>query len=74
MFKFAKERKATWKNFIKKGWTLKSQRDSHRHNIHPFKDGKITIPFHNSKNLPLSIERNVLKKAGLLKEDKKHVN
>lgn len=74
MFKFAKECKATWKNFVKKGLIVKSQRDSHRNYIHPFKDGKITIPFHNSKDLPLSIERNVLKKAGLLKEDKKHVN
>lgn len=69
-----KNAKQLEKILLRNGWIVKSQRDSHRNYIHPFKDGKITIPFHNSKDLPLSIEKNVLKKAGLLKEDKKHVN
>lgn len=66
-----KNAKQLEKILLKNGWIMKSQKGSHRHYIHPFKKGKISIPFHNSKDLPQFIEKNILKKAGLLKEDKK---
>ena len=50
---------------IKKGgWIFKSQEDSHRHYIHPFKKGKVTIPFH-SKDITKATEISVLKQASL---------
>lgn len=46
------------------GWRFKSQVGSHRHYIHPFKAGKVTIPFH-IKDLPKGTENSILKQAGL---------
>lgn len=46
------------------GWIFKSQEGSHKHYIHPEKDGKVTIPFHK-KDLPKGTENNILKPAGL---------
>lgn len=31
------------------GWVLKQQNGSHRQYVHPTKNGKVTIPFHNKK-------------------------
>ena len=33
------------------GWIFKSQEGSHRHYVHPTKPGKVTIPFHQGKEL-----------------------
>ncbi len=33
------------------GWIFKGQEGSHRSYIHPTKPGKVTIPFHQSKDL-----------------------
>lgn len=33
------------------GWVFKSQEGSHRNYIHPIKPGKVTIPFHQGKDL-----------------------
>ena len=44
------------------GWYCDSQKGSHRHYKHPFKSGKVTIPFH-SKDLGKGIEKKILKDA-----------
>ena len=46
------------------GWIFKCQTGSHRHYIHPIKQGKVTIPFH-CKDLAKAIENSILKQAGL---------
>lgn len=46
------------------GWKFHSQTGSHRHYIHPFKKGKVTIPFH-SRDIPKGTENSILKQAGL---------
>ena len=33
------------------GWKLKNQEGSHKNYIHPTKPGKVTIPFHQGKDL-----------------------
>lgn len=33
------------------GWIFKNQEGSHRNYTHPTKPGKVTIPFHPSKDL-----------------------
>lgn len=33
------------------GWVFKSQEGSHKHYIHPIKPEKVTIPFHQGKDL-----------------------
>lgn len=46
------------------GWILKNQVGSHRHYIHPYKPGKVTIPFH-LKDIPKGTERSIFKQAGI---------
>lgn len=46
------------------GWILKNQVGSHRHYIHPYKSGKVTVPFH-SKDIRKGTERSILKQAGI---------
>lgn len=46
------------------GWVFKSQEGSHRHYVHPVKNGKVTIPFH-CKDLPKGTELSIVKQAGL---------
>ena len=46
------------------GWIYKSQSGSHRHYTHPFKKGKVTIPFH-SKELTKGTENSILRQAKL---------
>ncbi len=46
------------------GWIFKNQTGSHRHYTHPYKSGKVTIPFHN-KELPKKTEASIRKQAGL---------
>lgn len=46
------------------GWVFKSQEGSHRHYTHPYKPGKVTIPFH-PKDLTKATENSILKQAGL---------
>ena len=48
----------------KDGWIFKAQEGSHRHYTHPFKKGKVTIPFH-SKDITKATEISILKQAGL---------
>ena len=41
------------------GWIFKSQEGPHRHYTHPIKPGKITIPFHQGKDLTKKTENSI---------------
>ena len=47
------------------GWYLSAQVGSHRQYKHPFKPGKVTIPFHKGKELHPTTEKSIRKQAGL---------
>ena len=47
------------------GWKFDSQKGSHRQYFHPSKSGKVTIPFHKSKDLPKGTVNSIRKQAGL---------
>lgn len=47
------------------GWIFKSQEGSHRRYTHPIKPGKVTIPFHQGKDLTKKTENSIKKQAGL---------
>ena len=47
------------------GWIFKSQEGSHKHYVHPTKPGKVTIPFHQGKDLTKKTESSIKKQAGL---------
>ena len=47
------------------GWIFKSQEGSHRHDVHPTKPGKVTIPFHQGKELNKITEKSIRKQAGI---------
>ena len=53
------------KEILADGWIFKNQEGSHRHYIHPTKPGKVTIPFHSSKELTKIVEKSIRKQAGL---------
>tara|TARA_R110002124_G_scaffold55708_1_gene157662 strand:- start:24593 stop:24775 length:183 start_codon:yes stop_codon:yes gene_type:complete len=46
------------------GWTVKSQKGSHKQMIHPDKQGKVTIPMHGG-DIPKGTLNSILKQAGL---------
>jgi predicted RNA binding protein YcfA (HicA-like mRNA interferase family) len=47
------------------GWRFHSQRGSHRHDVHPIKPGKVTVPMHAGKDLQPGTVHSILKQAGL---------
>ena len=47
------------------GWFLIATRGSHRQYRHPVKPGRVTIAGKPSKDLPLGLERSILRQAGL---------
>lgn len=47
------------------GWIFKNQEGSHRNYIHPIKPGKVTIPFHQGRDLNKKTENSIKKQAGL---------
>lgn len=47
------------------GWQLVRTRGSHRQYKHPTKPGLVTIPGKLSKDLPIGLQRSILKQAGL---------
>ena len=47
------------------GWIFKSQQGSHRNYIHPVKPGKVTIPFHQGRDLTKKTENYIKRQAGL---------
>jgi predicted RNA binding protein YcfA (HicA-like mRNA interferase family) len=48
------------------GWVLSRTRGSHRQFRHPSKPGLVTIPGKLGKDLPIGLQRSILKQAGLL--------
>lgn len=53
-------------NIIKKhGWQYSYTKGSHYYYIHPTKPGKVTIPYHPSKDLKIKTVNSILKQAGL---------
>lgn len=53
---------------LKDGWRLVKQRGSHRQYVHPYKPGKITIPFHN-RDLKPGTEARIYKLAKIDKKE-----
>ena len=49
----------------KDGWYLNSTVGSHYHYIHKVKKGKVTIPYHGSKELSKFVINSILKQASL---------
>lgn len=49
----------------KDGWILVDTNSSHHQYKHPTKPGKVTIPYHGSKDLDKWLINSILKQAGL---------
>jgi predicted RNA binding protein YcfA (HicA-like mRNA interferase family) len=47
------------------GWTLTSQRGSHRQYEHPEKPGKVTVAGKPNLDVPMGTALNILRQAGL---------
>lgn len=47
------------------GWYKVKQKGSHRQYRHPYKAGKVTIPFHKGKDLKPETAKTIIKQAGL---------
>jgi predicted RNA binding protein YcfA (HicA-like mRNA interferase family) len=50
------------------GWVLSRTRGSHRQYKHPTKPGLVTIPGKPAKDLPVGLQRSILRQAGLLED------
>jgi predicted RNA binding protein YcfA (HicA-like mRNA interferase family) len=50
------------------GWVLSRTRGSHRQYKHPNKPGLVTIPGKPAKDLPVGLQRSILRQAGLLED------
>jgi predicted RNA binding protein YcfA (HicA-like mRNA interferase family) len=48
------------------GWVLSRTRGRHRQYKHPIKPGLVTIPGKLGKDLPVGLQRSILRQAGLL--------
>lgn len=48
------------------GWVLGRTRGSHRQFKHPTKPGLVTIPGKPGRDLPVGLQRSILRQAGLL--------
>jgi predicted RNA binding protein YcfA (HicA-like mRNA interferase family) len=55
----------TEKLIKKDGWFFIESDGSHYHYKHPFKKGKVTIPYHGSKDIKIETMNSILKQAGL---------
>jgi len=49
----------------KDGWYEVAQRGSHVQLKHPEKKGKVTVPVHSGKTLPIGTIKSILKQAGI---------
>jgi predicted RNA binding protein YcfA (HicA-like mRNA interferase family) len=48
------------------GWVLSRMRGSHRQYKHPDKPGLVTTPGKPGRDLPVGLQRSILRQAGLL--------
>jgi len=49
----------------KEGWYEQAQKGSHVQLKHPVKSGKVTVPMHSGRDIPIGTLRSILKQAGL---------
>jgi predicted RNA binding protein YcfA (HicA-like mRNA interferase family) len=47
------------------GWVEVSGKGSHRNFRHPDRPGKVTVPFHGSRDLSMGVVRSIEKQTGL---------
>ncbi len=52
---------------INDGWELARINGSHRHYVHNFKKGLVTVPGKLSSDLAIGTEKSILKQSGLKK-------
>ena len=53
------------RRLVEDGWLETKGRGSHRNFRHPIKPGKVTIPFHGHRDLPIGTIRSIERQAGL---------
>lgn len=53
------------RRLLEDGWVEKKGRGSHRNFRHPTKPGKVTVPFHGSRDLPIGTIRSIERQTGL---------
>jgi predicted RNA binding protein YcfA (HicA-like mRNA interferase family) len=49
----------------KDGWYVVKQKGSHVQLKHPTKKGKVTVPVHSGKTLPIGTIKSIFKQAGI---------
>lgn len=57
--------KAIVRRLIEDGWVEAKGRGSHRNFRHPTKPGKVTVPFHGNRDLPIGTIRGIERLSGL---------
>ena len=53
------------RRLLEDGWVEAKGRGSHRNFRHPTKPGKVTVPFHGNRDLPVGTIRSIERQAGL---------
>ena len=53
------------RKLLSDGWVETKGRGSHRNFKHPTKPGKVTVPMHGSRDLPIGTLRSIEKASGL---------
>ena len=53
------------KTLKKDGWIIVDQRGSHIQLKHPQKAGRVTVPSHGSKDIPIGTVKQIFKQAGI---------
>ena len=53
----------------KDGWRQIDSTGSHRQYKHPYKAGKVTVPYHSSREFPKWLVASILKQAGISKNN-----
>ena len=53
------------RRLLSDGWVEAKGRGSHRNFRHPTKPGKVTVPMHGSRDLPIGTIRSIEKLSGL---------
>jgi predicted RNA binding protein YcfA (HicA-like mRNA interferase family) len=53
------------RRLLEDGWLETKGRGSHRNFRHPKKPGKVTVPFHGSRDLPVATIRSIERQSGL---------
>jgi predicted RNA binding protein YcfA (HicA-like mRNA interferase family) len=51
----------------KDGWYEVDQKGSHKQFKHPLKQGKVTVPMHKIKDIPVGTLNSIYKQAGIKK-------